>query len=333
MPDYSKILPALLTPVKYNQLVLRPSLKKGTFDSHGIDCPFLFSWDGLFYMSYVGWDGIGYRTGLASSADLIHWNKEGMIFDRGPEDSITAFNAALTCILRDNALYGNGVLKKVNGKFVGTYHAYPHAGYESGAAVIGLCFSDDFHHWEAGPVILRPEQGAEWEGGGLYKSWLMEHESKYYLFYNAKNRTEAPWIEQTGVAISSDLVNWERNADNPVIKVGEKGAFDDLFASDPAVYRHEDWWVLFYFGNSSDGHARDGVAISPDLFHWEKANTILIDVGEPGSIDSLYAHKPAMIAHDGRLYHFYTAVSRAKNPKQGEIENREIRGISVAFNE
>lgn len=333
MSDHTRILPALLTPVKLNQLILKPSLKKGEFDSHGIDCPFVFSWDGLFYMTYVGWDGVGYRTGLACSKDLIRWEKKGMILDRGPADSVTAFNAALTCMLRDNALYGNGMLKKVDGKFVGTYHAYPKAGYESGAAVIGLCFSDDFQHWEAGPVVLRPEQGAEWECGGLYKSWLMEYESKYYLFYNAKNRTEWPWIEQTGVAISSDLVNWQRYPQNPIVKVGEKGAFDDLFASDPAVYRYEDNWVLFYFGNSSNGHARDGAAISADLFHWEKIDKILIDVGPPGSIDSLYAHKPALVAHEGRLYHFYTAVSLAKNPIQGEIENREIRGISVAFNE
>jgi predicted GH43/DUF377 family glycosyl hydrolase len=333
MPDHSKILPALLTPVKLNQFVVGPSLKKGQFDSHAIDCPFLFSWEGLYYMTFVGWDGIGYRTGLASSRDLLHWKKEGLILDRGPAGSVTAFNAALTCILRDNNLYGNGTLKKVNGKFVGTYHAYPKAGYESGAAVIGLCFSEDFHHWEAGPVVLRPETGAEWERGGLYKSWLMEYESRYYLFYNAKNHTEPPWIEQTGVAISTDLINWERYHANPIVKVGEKGAFDDLFASDPAVYRYEDYWALFYFGNSTDGYARDGVAISPDLFHWDKIDKILIDVGAPGSIDSQYAHKPALIARDGRLYHFYTAVSLTKNPEQGEINNREIRGISVAFNE
>jgi hypothetical protein len=57
---------------------------------------------------------------------------------------------------------------------------------------------------------------------------------------------------------------------------------------------------------------------------------ILIDVGPAGSIDSRYAHKPAVIARDGKVYHFYCAVSPAENPKQGEIEYGEVRGISVA---
>ncbi len=55
-----------------------------------------------------------------------------------------------------------------------------------------------------------------------------------------------------------------------------------------------------------------------------------IVVGPPGSIDSRYAHKPAVIGKDGVVYHFYCAVAPAADPKQGEIEYGEVRGISVA---
>jgi len=48
------------------------------------------------------------------------------------------------------------------------------------------------------------------------------------------------------------------------------------------------------------------------------------------SIDSRYAHKPAVIGKDGVVYHFYCAVAPAADPKQGEIEYGEVRGISVA---
>ncbi|MCD6170365.1 MAG: hypothetical protein J7J76_07465 [Candidatus Latescibacteria bacterium] len=34
-------------------------------------------------MIYIGWDGRIYRTGLASSDDLLHWNREGIILDVG----------------------------------------------------------------------------------------------------------------------------------------------------------------------------------------------------------------------------------------------------------
>ena len=320
----------LQTPHKYPRLVLAPSYRKGEFDSHAIDCPFVFRHDGRFHMTFIGWDGIGYRTGLATSDDLIHWRKEGLILDRGPAGSITEFNAALTWIVRDNDLYGAGVLKRVDGRYLGTYHAYPRPGYETGSAVIGLCWSDDLRRWELEPPCLRCEDGKGWERGGLYKSCLVEHAGSFYLFYNAKTSPDWPWIEQTGVAISTDLKHWTRYPHNPLLHVGAPGAFDDLFCSDPDVLSTGDQWAMFYFGNSSDGHARDSVAFSADLLDWRKSGQLLLDVGPVGAIDSRYAHKPSMFFHDGVLYHYYCAVAPAHDTHLGEIEHDEVRGIAVA---
>jgi predicted GH43/DUF377 family glycosyl hydrolase len=87
---------------------------------------------------------------------------------------VTEFNVALTWILRDNDLFGSSSLKKVNGRFLGTYHAYPEAGYEAGPASIGLCWSDDLRHWDLEEPCLYAKDGSEWERGGLYKSCLVE---------------------------------------------------------------------------------------------------------------------------------------------------------------
>ena len=323
-------LEMIRTPNKHDHLVLAPSYKKGRFDSHAVDCPFLFSHDGTFWMTYVGFDGTGYQTGLASSDNLLHWQKEGLLLGRGPKGSITQYNAALTHILRDNELFGPATLKRVDGRFVGTYHAYPEPGYETGPAVIGLCFSEDLRSWDVRPPVLEPDRSCQWEAGGLYKSWIVEWEGIYYLFYNAKNRAEHPWVEQIGFAASSDLVHWERFRENPVLPIGESGAFDDRFASDPCVLRHEDGWVMFYFGLCSDGHARDGVAFSDDLKHWRKSREVLVDVGAEGEVDCLHAHKPGIIADRGKLHHFYCAVAPAENEQLGEIEYGQLRGIALA---
>lgn len=318
------------TPHKHKELVLASSCRAGTFDSHAVDCPFPFYHDGAYWMTYIGWDGVGYQTGLARSDDLLTWQKEGLLLGRGPRGSVTEYNVALTCILRDNALFGPGTLKPVNGRFIGTYHAYPQPGYESGPAVIGLCSSVDLRSWEVHPPVLEPDPACAWEAGGLYKSWLLEADGIYYLFYNAKNRSEWPWTEQTGFATSSDLAHWERYPGNPVVHVGAPGEFDDRFASDPCVLRHDDTWIMFYFGLCSDGHARDGVAFSPDLREWCKAGEVLIDVGPDGSLDSRYAHKPGIISREGRLYHFYCAVSPAIDRQVGNVIRDEIRGIALA---
>ena len=93
------------TPHKYGKLVLSASPDESVFDSRSVDCPFVFSHEGLFYMTYVGFDGTGYQTGLASSKDLVEWKKLGCILRRDPASPITRFNIAMNWIVRENGLH------------------------------------------------------------------------------------------------------------------------------------------------------------------------------------------------------------------------------------
>lgn len=320
--------------------VVLPSFADGAFDSLAVDCPFVFSVDGRQGMTYVGWDGIGYQTALAWRSESGEWGPGELVFSRDPRDPLRRFNAAMTSIVRDNDLRSAGELRPFDGWYYATFHAYPGSGYEAGPASIGFARSRDLRSWERAGGVLSPtdSDAGAWERGGLYKSWLMEHEGLFYVFYNAKDVDDygsvvvpPPWIEQTGVAVSRDLVTWERLSSVPVLPVGAVGAFDDRFASDPCVLRDGDHWVMFYFGLSSDGHAREGFATSTDLLHWTKSGEVLVDVGPAGSIDALYAHKPAVITWQGRLEHYYTAVSMLAEPRRlGGYEQPELRGIARA---
>jgi hypothetical protein len=312
---------ALRTPYKLNRLVLGGSKVPGTFDEKAVDCPFVFSHAGRFYLTYVGFDGIGYQTGIAVSDDLVQWERQGVMLARDPKDPVTRYNVAAASILRETELYSPGRLIKVGGRYVCAWHAYPSAGYEQGAAVIGLAFSTDLKTWHRGAPILRPEDGAAWERGGLYKPYLVKHGDTFYLYYNAKTAGKT-WHEQTGVATSRDLVTWQRHAGNPLIANGAPGTPDARFASDPFVVTHRGEWAMYYFGLGTDGKARELVATGPDPLHFRKTNEVLIDVGPKGSIDDDYAHKPALVSYRGDLYHFYCAV--------GAPYPNEVRGISVA---
>ncbi len=309
------------TPYKYPKLVLGGSGIAGSFDEKAVDCPFVFSANGKFYLTYVGFDGTGYQTGICESTDLINWTRQGLILARDPSDPNTQFNVASASILRENELQSPARLVKVGGRYVAAWHAYPNPGYEKGAAVIGLAFSDDFRHWERGPVILRAEDGAEWERGGLYKPYLTKQGDTFYLYYNAKT-TGSPWFEQTGVAISKDLKSWARHPANPLIHNGPKGAPDNRFASDPVVVTHRGEWGLLYFGRAADGPCRELLALGNSPTSFTKVDEILIAPGPAGTIDEKFAHKPAVIFHDGALYHFYCAVS-------GKYPN-DTRGLAVA---
>lgn len=336
------------TPYKYPELLLRGTGNKADFDALSVDDPIVFRANGRFYMLYIGFDGTGYQTGLASSADLVHWKREALVGPRDPNSQYTKFNLAMSCILRDKNLHGSGEALKVGGQHLAAWNAYPSAGYEEGAAVIGLARSHDLLHWSLSEPILFPADGAPWERGGLYRPDLLLDRGTYYLYYNAKTdslpKSEgAGWHEQTGVATSTDLKHWTRYAGNPILRNGARGsatwpatnplhdrqpptpdARDSRFASNPYVVKNGGQYAMFYYGlgYQRPGHACDLLALGDGPLHFTKVPEVLVDAGPPGSIDETHAHKPSVIWHDGALYHFYCAVSR-KYPD-------EVRGIAVA---
>lgn len=315
------------TPFKYGKLILAASTDPGAFDNRSVDDPFVFLHEGEFHMLYIGFDGNGYQTGLARSHDLVNWERVACVAHRDPNSKYTRYNVALSCIVREDGLASSGKLKKVRGRYLGAWNAYPNAGYEQGSAVIGLAWSNDLLHWELTEPILFPQDGAPWEHGGLYRPNLVEHDGVFYLYYNAKTDTlpkseGGGWHEQSGVATSRDLKQWTRYAGNPVLCNGAHDSPDARFASNPFVVRHKDLWGMYYFGFDWKGKARELLALGSDPYHFEKVNEIMIDVGAPGTVDETFAHKPCILYHDGALYHFYCAVS-GKWP-------HEVRGISVA---
>ncbi|AEI43286.1 hypothetical protein [Paenibacillus mucilaginosus] len=320
-----------LTPYKLGEPVLAGSGLPGSFDLNAVDCPFVFRHNGAFYMMYVGFDGKGYQTALATSDNLLDWKHLAVILARSEEDRWDARNVAGTWMLKENRIDAPPLLKKWKNKYWLVYHAYPDYGYEEGSAKIGLAWTEDENllEWHRVPdPILTPEEGADWERGGLYKECLIEHEGRFYLFYNAKNKNKGRWLEQTGVAFSTDLFHWERYEGNPVLKV-TPDAWDSGFVSDPCVLQDDAGWIMYYFGFDYR-KAQEGIALSSDLLHWTKHPHPILRVGEEGSIDSIFAHKPSVITHDGVLYHFYCSC-RPTRPGDPTVNyGREFRTISVA---
>ena len=95
-------------------------------------------------MLYIGFDGTGYQTGLAVSADLVHWKREALVGPRDPASTYTKYNLAISSILRDKNLHGPGEALKIDGEYLAAWNAYPSAGYEEGAAVVGLARSPTY---------------------------------------------------------------------------------------------------------------------------------------------------------------------------------------------
>ena len=283
-----------------------------------LDGPMVFRHGGKWCMIYVRFDGKGYETMLAESDDLLNWKKLGRVLSRGKPDDWDSEQADGTPLLLDPDWEGTNELKSFDGKYWMLYIGGARKGYETDPLSTGVAYTTDPsapREWTRGrnsPVMSPTDTDARaFERKTIYKHYVIEDPSRslgarFVDFYNAKQKGD--WHEKIGMALSDDMVNWRRFRDKPVIDdciPGKTG-----ISGDPMIRRMGDLWVMFYFGyNWKPGEtgAFDTFACSRDLVHWTKwTGEPLLRPSEP--YDSVHAHKPWIIKHDGVVYHFYCAV-------------------------
>jgi predicted GH43/DUF377 family glycosyl hydrolase len=199
-------------------------------------------------------------------------------------------------------------------------------GYELRPGYEGVAWSDDGFTWERAtdePILsVYQEECASWEKDCIYQPWLLEHDGSYYNFYNAANGK----IEQIGLAVSKNLLNWERHENNPVIPVGPEGSYNERFSSDSKIFWDKDHWVSLFFGVGQDG-AHIMAAFSRDLYHWTvDPEPIYKAGGNPSGLDNQYAHKVSLVWNpsNNTYYMFYCAVDKNNRRGIGLITNKPL---------
>ena len=289
------------TPFKYG-VILRGD--EGT----KIDCPSVFRHNGNWYMTYIIFDGQGYETAIARSPDLLHWTALGKILRKRP-NAWDGQQVGGYIALQDHSWGGSYQLQKYGGKYWMSYLGGNLSGYETDPLAIGMAWTTDpvvVSAWQRNkqPVLAAEQSDSRyWEKLTLYKSNIIyDRENRlgfpFVMFYNAKTKSG---YERIGMAVSNDMLHWQRYGVEPVIDNGTG------LSGDPQVCRIGDIWVMFYFGAFWQPNAFDTFACSYDLVHWTKwQGPHLIEPTE--SWDEKYAHKPWIINHNNVVYHFYCAV-------------------------
>ena len=315
------------TPYKYGLVMVTPD------KNQKMDCPSVFRKGESWYMTYIIYNGRGYETWLAKSADLLHWENQGRLLsftDSTSSDSAVwdANQKAGYIALQDYRWGGSYRLQRYKGKYWMSYFGGTSKGYEAGVLSEGIAFTGGdpatAHEWQRldHPVLtVRDPDVSWWDDHTMYKSSVIWDKTNatghpFVMYYNANGDSvnKKRGSERIGMAVSDDMIHWMRPRRDPVL---------DHFSGitgDAYIQKMGDLWVMFYFGAFWKGThgAFNRFACSYDLVHWtDWTGEDLIAPSEP--YDAVFAHKSCVVKYKGVVYHFYCAVDK-----------KDHRGIALA---
>lgn len=286
----------------------------GTFDSDAVESQFPF-WDessGRWASVYSGYGtptgGQEASVGLAFSDDLLTWVKSGQVFNKSGAGA-------------DSNGTSGPVVWFENGVYTLFYIGLTADGYEAGNKTIMAAQNTlPPAQWTTANWTRLGAQiaisGSGWRSIAVWHVSIVKRGAIYYNFFNA---TGADNIERTGYATASAITGpWTvDDVNSPIIAQGTGTQWDAGNIGDPSVYRTHEGWIMHYYGtNNPTTQAADGVAQTTDeLFPlgWTKHPNPILTPGPSNGFDGLYAHKPIIVQHGGRAFHFYTAVDKTTN--------------------
>jgi len=206
---------------------------------------------------YSAFDGQSWRTMMALSNDGVHWATGHTIQRPDPRTWEASYMAA------------NGSVLVQDGQLWHWFEAGP-----KGALKIGLARSTDASMWrkESAPV-LDTGPYMSWDERDVADPYAIRIGPYFYMYYLGQDRAEPP-RQRIGVALSRDGVQWTKLRTNPILELGDPGAFDEAGLGEPAVWNSHGFYWMLYTGRDSGERRRMGLARSTDGVHWQKLPTV-----------------------------------------------------------
>lgn len=129
--------------------------------------------------------------------------------------------------------------------------------------------------------IFKPGPPGSWEEKSVDCHSIMYFRDKFMMWYVG---TPQNLSCQIGLATSVDGINWTRCQENPVLRLGPKGSWDESIIICQSVLfdRQENIFKMWYVGGNPQGVFGIGYATSADGIHWIKyGQNPVLTVTEP----------------------------------------------------
>lgn len=149
------------------------------------------------------------------------------------------------------------------------------------SARVGHAVSSDLTTWERVADALGPDDPPAFDDMATWTGSVVKgDDNKWYMFYTGASRAEDGLVQRIGLAISADLLCWERAgpvlvADDRWYETLDRAVWPDQAWRDPWVVRDPagSSWHMLFTARSKDGSPDNrgviGHATSDDLLRWE----------------------------------------------------------------
>ena len=138
--------------------------------------------------------------------------------------------------------------------------------------------SKDLIHWESLPEALIPEIGQPDEFG-CWTGSVIHHHNQFHIFYTGHNKTADGRNQTICHAISSDLISWKKDENNPILVPQTPfSVLEDAAWRDPFIYQDDDEFRMILTAELPGVPALlkgcIGEFRSKDLIHWQDASVL-----------------------------------------------------------
>lgn len=130
--------------------------------------------------------------------------------------------------------------------------------------------------------VFKPGAEDSWEGKSADCFTIGIYGGQYMMWYVGTPNIGLSC--QIGLATSWDGIHWTKHPENPVLRLGEKGAWDEsiLICQSVLYDKEEKLFKMWYVGGNPQGIQSVGLATSPDGIRWTKyAGNPVLRVTEP----------------------------------------------------
>jgi hypothetical protein len=248
--------------------------------------------NGIYKLWYSGHkNGTVYRRILyAESLDGITWNKMGVVVNVGPVGSPDERRTCSPAVIKDYEAPSSQRYKMW------------YSGLQPGVGFRTLyATSPDGKAWTKWGIVLDRGPGSYDLNQVRPSTVIKAEDGTYRMWYYGWGTNR--W--SVSYATSSDGINWNKYAGNPVLNIGPAGDLDDFMVLRPWVLIDgKGIYHMFYQGNDQRTN-RIFYAKSNDGFNWVKQG-LIIDLGPPGSYDDNHTAGPMVINdNDGLVKMWY----------------------------